>query len=321
MERLNLGSVGLLLFSVVWIIACAGDCPDGSTEAKSLPLSNLSPVQVAYIVDDLYSFDGTGAVPRQFETLRGEVAEKIHEIVRLAYQHYVDSDESGEGRPARIEDFYGSVFCIPSFGGRKLYMFKLYWLGRRSPSEFEYHFLMFDPETKAVTQKPFSIYGSRIQSFRNSGIFCKPLIHFYDLNQDGAPEVAVEQVIHNGTMYNCAIHHYFHIDENMSFVRLLALESRVAHLFSNEKGVIVRRISRLKPGEVKISVNLQIPRGAPSEEELGHVILASKDNSSPFQVTRKSVASEQYRGVLITASGLNESDFLRDGYNGLNEKN
>jgi len=258
-------------------------------------------------------YDELEGIPSGLEPIPEKVMEKIDEIVAGTYQNYIELDEAGRSENLPIEEFYGPVYSIFCQQNKKIYMLKTYWLGQRVSSEFQYHFFIYDPNTKEITNKSFVIQGRWIDSFEKGGIFCKPLIHFYDLNQDGADEVVIQEARHNGTMYNCSVYNYFHIDENMSLIRILALETRLVDLYSDEEGFIMRRIERLGHNKIKVNVGLQIPHGAPVEEIVGYVILASNSNSSPFQIVEKHVIVQKYERLLITASGLKDDVFIKNG--------
>jgi len=300
----------LFFFGPSWSSTLANQT-DANDDPKNSPEKHFVDKAIAVHPHQLFYIEDEDL--KQVRPIAQEVTEKIDEIARKAYEYYTAISETGGKKSIKQEGFYGPVYLIQCPGNQQLYIFTLYWLGLESSSHLQYHFIMFDPNSAAVTQEPFAVSGKWFNSAKLQGLLLAPMIHFFDINQDGSVEVVIQQIVRNGTMYNAAIYHYFHIDENMSFIRLLALESRVVDLFSDEKGMILRRVSRLKQNEIKISASLQIPQGAPSEEDIGYVKLVSKGNSSPFQVVKKHVDLERYRGVLITASGRDDDYFIREG--------
>ena len=141
----------------------------------------------------------------------------------------------------------------------------------------------------------------------------KPFVSFDDLDQDGQPELVVEERVHNGTMYNAVVYHYFKINPDLSLLRLLALETRLIDLFSEDKGgTIVRKITKLGPNRIKVVAMLQIPNQEP--QNLGEVILSRQNSGAPYQVLSRHPINYDYEELLITASEEDEDKFLRNGY-------
>jgi hypothetical protein len=147
-----------------------------------------------------------------------------------------------------------------------------------------------------------------------SGLFCGPLIHFFDVNLDGRTELVVQEIVHNGTMYDAALYYYYRVTPDMDLVPFFALEARVVDLYSDERGLIVRTLERQGNNRLKIDVALEDPAGTPHHQELGTVILTAKDSTSPFEVVERNVQIPRYAGCLLTASGRAEQAFLKDGY-------
>jgi len=275
----------------------------GMSEESHSPES----IKRAKIVHRISSVQHVESDEHGFEVLPLPVVKKINKAVNSAYEEYTSINEARAEVPP-IESFLGPIYCMRCLVNKRLYMFKIYWLGSRSPQEHRFHFLMFDPNTASFSKETFSISGRTEGHF----LFRKPLVYFYDLNQDGHPELVIQQTVHNGTMYNSSLYHYFHIGQDMSLNRILCLEARIVDLYTDS--LIVRRIENLGKNEIKIDVFLQEPEGAPSESKLGHLILTSMGSATPFSVTSRHIIAEKYGRMMLTASGIEENRFIRKGY-------
>jgi len=147
-----------------------------------------------------------------------------------------------------------------------------------------------------------------------STLLCRPFVHFFDVNLDGQTELVVQEIVRNGTMYDAAIYYYYHVTADMDLMPLLALEARVVDLYSDERGLIVRTLDRLGSNQLQVNVALEDPAGTPHHRELGTVILKAKDSTSPFEVVQKSIRVSRYADCLLTASGIEDRSFLKEGY-------
>ena len=144
----------------------------------------------------------------------------------------------------------------------------------------------------------------------------RPYVFFEDVNQDREPEVVIQERVHNGTMYNAVIYHYFNIGGDLSLKRLLALETRLIDLFSkNESGFIIRTIEKLSPNQIKLRVHLEGKADPTLRTPVGEVLLESPHAAAPFTIKSETVLIEKYAGLLVTGSeGEEEDQFIRNGY-------
>jgi hypothetical protein len=146
------------------------------------------------------------------------------------------------------------------------------------------------------------------------GLLQPPLISFQDLGRDGHPELVVQERVHNGTVYNAVVYHYFHIAADLSLRHILALEARVVDIDSpREEGLIIRAVTVHSPGEVLVETWIQ---GSSSSrlEKVGEAALRRTTAVAPFRVVERRAVNARYQAMLITVSGRDDDDFLAKGY-------
>jgi hypothetical protein len=241
------------------------------------------------------------------------VQQVIHTVARRAFENWKGAIQGG-GEPLKdfeikLDDVYGMVVRIETPPKRDLFIFQENGLF----GAVFYHLILFDPYTNAVTQSPPRIYGKWVQGGFWGAKVLEPLISFDDLDQDGSPEIIVPERVHNGTMYNADVYHYFKVGSDMSLHEILALETRLIDLYIEDLGgLIIRRVTKLAPNEVKLETFLEVEHRKP--QKLGEVILIRDGGYSPFQVSSRHIINPKYEGLLITGSGKDENDFLKTGY-------
>jgi hypothetical protein len=229
------------------------------------------------------------------------VTEKIDSLVDPVYAHWKNIlDEAGV---YERDYFYGPVFLVTTPRGLKLYIFR-----QKAPFDADFFFFMlFDPRTKSVTQNPPCIYAK----WMHETDLQKPLLSFFDLDGDGEEEIVVQEQVHNGTMYNAIVYHYYHLTADLALRPILAVETHLLDLFTEEQGVINRTLEKLRSGQVRLDVFLDLNS---NRRKIGEVVLRSPGPGSPFEIVQRKVFDDKYAALLITASEVGESTFLRDGY-------
>jgi hypothetical protein len=163
------------------------------------------------------------------------VAKVIHRFAETAFQEWMKEGDTFEkwqkefNRPVSADGLVGPIFCIMAPDERSLFVFR-----RDEPYGLSfYFFIMFDPRTGAVTEDPPSICGKWMDGFVigpsliERPILRKPLVSFLDLDRDGKLELVVQEQVHNGTLYNAVVYHYFRVLPDLSLFRALALETRL----------------------------------------------------------------------------------------------
>jgi len=240
------------------------------------------------------------------------VAEKIHALVRDLYRK-IEADHEAACHYG-IQDLYGPIFRINAPKNRALYAFKRrYMLGIGF-----YDFILFDPSTGRVTPKPPSIYAKWMKA-HDDDLIVKPLVSFDDVDLDGKQEVVVEERVHNGTVYNAIVYHYFRVGQDASLNPILAVETNAIDLLKAQEGwLLVREVRKLGPGQLKLETYSQLGDAASQRAKLGEVILTTAKAGQPFKVAERHAIDPRYEGALITVSSdesnPDENEFLLNGY-------
>src|SRR5262249_36994855 len=156
--------------------------------------------------EDEPSAAGRETVPREVEA----TINRLVDSYRKRWAHsFGDASSIGERSQAS-----GWIYSFRAPRGRQLFLFQLV-----NPLGFTMHFpIVHDPKGRASTRIPPTLWGKWTDIERDaiaSGrerprCLEKPLIAFDDLDRDGQPEIVIEEVVHNGTMYNGVVYHYFH---------------------------------------------------------------------------------------------------------------
>lgn len=241
------------------------------------------------------------------------IQQTIHTVARKSFENWKRAFQGSSEPPKyfemKLDDVYGMVFRIEVPQKRDLFIFQENGLF----GAIFYHLILFDPHTNAVTQSPPRIYGKWMQGGFLGGKLLKPLISFEDLDQDGRPEIIIQERVHNGTMYNAVVYHYLKVGPDISLHRILALETRLIDMYTEDLGgLIIRRVTKLAPNQVKLETFLEVEHRKP--QKLGEVILIRDDGYSPFQVSSRHIINPRYKDLLITGSEKDENDFLKTGY-------
>jgi len=114
---------------------------------------------------------------------RVEVPSKVRAVIdQVARRFY--GDHCPEDNECVGLKLYGPIFRLKAPQKRELFIFTLNYSGAAGL----YHFVMYDPVTKNVTQKPPSIDNKWIQLEYSD--LKKPIISFEDLGQDGHHELS-----------------------------------------------------------------------------------------------------------------------------------
>jgi hypothetical protein len=232
------------------------------------------------------------------------VARKIESLVDRVYR---PEDKTYLPR----ESFFGSIFRITAPKNRYLYVFR-----RTGPlgSDF-YFFMLFDPATNKITRSPPYIYGKWMEVDDWGAELRRPLLSFEGILGDGEQECVVEERVHNGTIYNAIVYHYYHMSSDLALSPILAVETRYLDLFTeNQHGIITRTVKSLGKGQVRIEVSLDCDGPPPQNRILGFVILRSSKPGRPFAIVERTVLDPTYGCALITASGEDETKFVTQGY-------
>jgi len=237
------------------------------------------------------------------------VSNKIHELAIKEYRQKVDWIRKHEDPPwfPKLKEVYGPVFRVDAPRDRKLYIFKTqHELGLTSC----YYLLFYDPHTTKLSQEPPCIIGRWSDLMQGeqaekegSALMQRPYVFFDDLNQDQEPEIVIQEQVHNGSLYNGVVYHYFFIGADLSLKEILALEARLIDILSEkESGLIIRIVEKLGPNRIKILVRTEGSIGAKRSTPVGEILLEAPDADSPFAIKSKIAFVEKYEGLLVTGS-------------------
>jgi len=232
------------------------------------------------------------------------VARKIETLVGQAY-----SPENKSYFPRR--SFFGPIFRITAPKNCYLYVFR-----RTGPMDSDfYFFILFDPATNRITRNPVFIYGKWMEGDDWGSELRRPLLSFEDIYGDGELELIVEERVHNGTMYNAVVYHYYYASPDLALCPILAVETRLFDVFTwKMRGVITRAVRKLAKGEIRLEVTLDYQDPTPVHAELGSVILHSSQPGNPFEIVERAVIDSKYARLLITGSETDEAKFIVEGY-------
>jgi len=214
---------------------------------------------------------------------------------------------------------FGPLYRIRVPGGRTLYFFEGY-----NPLGYGTHvLLLFDSTSKAVTKEPVELWG-KWTDLQRYGIAThqaewttlrKPLIGFEDVDGDGRPELVVEEVVHNGTVYNAVAYYYFHMGDDLALHQVLSIETRAVDLYTpKETGVVLRVLSKGAPRELLLSTYVEDSAQGKPRRKVGNVTLRTTRSGEAFRVVKMVVFDQRYASLLVTSSGMQEDEFLAHGY-------
>ena len=240
----------------------------------------------------------------------GAVEQRLWAIAQRASKRWRQYCGGGEECAAPLGKFFGPVVRIQGPPPLELYVFEL--TIPDGASGF-YYFVLFDPRTGAATPDPPSIFAKWMEVGLD-GLLERPVVRFTDFDHDGRIECVVEEQVHNGSVYNALMYHYYAIDAHLGLRHALAIETNYLCLdFQAPDGKITRTIRATSPTEIELTAVLERPGRPP--ERIGEAKLARADLESPFRVRSRRVSVERYRGLLISGSGdTSDNQILRDGY-------
>jgi len=274
---------------------------------------------VARLDHDLGPADARGAKPVDVPPA---VASVIHTVAHSSYARYVtdmavacrtDACVSG---PLPMRSLYGPIVRIPAPRGRFLYVY-------RQDAEIGYSWyvpILADPKTGAVTQVPPRIYGKWTDAFEEltpgkGHLVRKPIVAFDDVDQDGAPELVIQERAHNAPAYDAALFHYFHVGDDLSLRRVLVVETRLVDALEERHGarrrspdLVTRTVEKTGRGTVRLRVRLESPDGQHAPREVGTLTLRSATPGTPFTIAERMVRLAEYEPVLVTGSIRPEGD-------------
>jgi len=243
------------------------------------------------------------------------VSSKINTLIKKNYYEWrnacvLDEGEESEECNYPIKSFYGNVIKLSTPIGLDLYVYEYrYMFGNNF-----YGFILYDPKTDHITSNPPEIYGKWMDGDWG-GRLQKPIVSFSNNIGDNSYKLVVQERVHNGTMYNAVMYRYYAIDDNLSLVLILNIETRLLDLYTEETGgVIERNIKRTSPDELLLTAILK--QKGKHDEVVGEAILRQSGKYLPYKIVNKSVRNNKYDKLVVTAFGSKEeNNILQYGYN------
>lgn len=207
------------------------------------------------------------------------------------------------------QSFVGPVVRIAGPNGLQLFVFQL--KGVMGGNDY-FTFVLFDPTTGALSGQPRSVYAKWMLGGGPVPLQ-KPVIRFADFDADGRPDLVVEELVHNGTVYNALMYHYYAIGPDLSLRHALAIETNMLEPSAQSSDSLHRRIEAASPLELRLTTSVHRADG--SEREVGGATLVRDNTLSPFRIRERRILVERYRDMLITLFGpADEEKILREGY-------
>lgn len=172
------------------------------------------------------------------------------------------------------------------------------------------YLIAHDKINNIVTQTPPFINGKWMENdekgFKSENqLLTGELIHIVDLEGDNKPEIAIEERVHNGNIYNAVVSNFFAINKTtLELKLLLALENKYKYIFE-DKCMINRKIE----GNC-IVVEKKYDKSAPVL--IGRIFLKIKNGQT--KIVKKEIYESEYKEIIVTGSGLKDKIFIKNGY-------
>lgn len=189
-----------------------------------------------------------------------------------------------------------------------------------TPAGGGYFFLiLYNPKTGAVTRDPIRIGAKWPQAFGARDPLLKfPLVSSSDLFHDGHQQIVFEERVHNGTVYNGVIYHYFYVGPDLRLIRILALETRVIAPL-REQSIYSREVTPLGSHRLRMDIYETRLDNPGDRRPLGYAILDRANEGVPFHVAERHPQPGFDERELVTFAELEEPSggddaFLRNGY-------
>jgi hypothetical protein len=219
---------------------------------------------------------------------------------------------AGTAEGLKCEDLFPHTYRISLAHRRQLFVAEI----NAGMGISYFYFIAHDPHTGAATRTPPCVGARSSQDFgAKDPLMEKPFVSSADLFQNGHPQIVFQERVHNGTLYNAVIYHYFDIGPELALTRVLARETRLAAL-EPEGAIYIRELTRLTPNRLRLDT-FELPRiDAAQRREMGYAILDSPGPGVPFHVAERHPKNPAIFDCLITCQDEPPADdvFLREGY-------
>lgn len=246
-------------------------CPPSLTTA-------IARVDNDYAFEEPYKTNGSIDV-----NLPISVRNKICEVtLREFFRNFYETIE-----PKKYSELFGPIFRInvPHREYLHLYIYKLYTVMHY----YDFVLLLHDSRNNNVTLSPARFSGTFMYGRWPTIPLERPYVKFEDINLDGNVEIVFKERIHNGTELNAIVHHFLHIDDDLSLVPIFHMETCSYHSYldGRQPGYLYRTIEKLNPNQILINVSASTGPQGDKDPKIGSVILGSDSPSSPFTVKQQ----------------------------------
>jgi len=240
-----------------------------------------------------YVDDAGEAVP-----LPDDVREKICAFTLAVFQ--ATSYEAEQ----RYADLFGPVFRlnVPASEHLCAYVWKI-----NGVFGFTFVILIHDMRTGAVTSEPVS-------TRHRWWLYARPYVGFDDIDGDGGAEVVLSRVEHCGTDCTSTIYSYYHIEDDLSLVRVAVRESDMLATGSLREhggsGVVMREFENDGRNRLKLVIRLMDRKGKVPTRDIGWALFESKGPGQKFEVKERHVLVEESREYVDGLVTMGQWDWL-----------
>jgi hypothetical protein len=187
------------------------------------------------------------------------------------------------------------VYRVTGFGPLELFVGEV----KISVGPDFFFLILFDPVSNRVTREPARIEARWPQGFGAEDRLVKlPLVSSGRLLDSGKRQVVFEERVHNGTVYNAVVYHYFDIGADLKLTQVLAVEARTLDPFLRK--VYLRQLSQVGPDELREDLFAVPIGGRGPRRRLGYSLLETKGPGAPFRLKKQRPAREEDRSRLLT---------------------
>ena len=209
------------------------------------------------------------------------------------------------------DDLLPPVYRVTGFGRFQLFVAEI----RVATAGRFFYLVLHDPVTGAVTRDPPWLGAKLVAASGTDDPLIKtPLVSSADLFRNQRRQIVFEERVHNGTVYNGVVYHYFDVGPQLELIRVLARETRVVDPTRGDR-IYQRELAVLKKSRLRLDLYAASPDGKIRREALGYTILESAGPGHAFRVVERHARDKSGARTLVTYSeGADDDAFLREGY-------
>lgn len=254
-------------------------------------------------------FAADGDVKGTAVSVPQEVLLKINLIAEKDLKQWIEFEGAAPGASPK-EDFMGPIYKVSAPKNREVFVFRSRW-----PTGGDcFYFIIYDPKSKRCSKKPAYIYAKWMDGDWG-GHLTLPLIRFKDIDRDGEPEMVIQERVHNGTVYNAVLYHFYRINTDLNTTHIFAYETDLFDFRSeDENDRINRQIIALGNGCIRVDVFVEKPGQKTARKKVGEYTMIRSGKSTGYKIIKKVCLDEKYAWLLVTGGEVDDDSFLRDGY-------